>query len=168
MGEYFRSWKRKIGVVTLLLACLFMSGWIRSLRTTDFIIFNSIWPNHAVLSGFGRFRIFQLGKYTFSWGEADQGTKITYTFHEWSPLFTSYKWTPVFRYGALEHSARQCEVFEVYDDSTGTPHPMWMFPYWSIALPLTALSAFLLLTNPHQTTPKKTSEPISGVGGTKS
>ncbi len=30
MREFIRGWKRKIGVVTLLMACLFMSWWIQS------------------------------------------------------------------------------------------------------------------------------------------
>ena len=30
MGDYFKPWRRKIGCVTLVLACLFMAGWVRS------------------------------------------------------------------------------------------------------------------------------------------
>ena len=41
---------------------------------------------------------------------------------------------------------------------------IWTIPYWSITIPLTALSAFLLLSKPRQSTQKKTLEPIS-VGG---
>jgi len=32
---YFNSWRRKAGVVTLVLACLFASAWFRSWRTMD-------------------------------------------------------------------------------------------------------------------------------------
>ena len=30
MGEFFRGWKRKTGMLTLVLACVFMAGWVRS------------------------------------------------------------------------------------------------------------------------------------------
>ena len=30
MREFFRGWKRKVGVVTLVMACAFTVGWIRS------------------------------------------------------------------------------------------------------------------------------------------
>ena len=30
MREFFRGWRRKIGVVTLVMACVFMMGWVRS------------------------------------------------------------------------------------------------------------------------------------------
>jgi len=35
MREFFRGWRRKVGVMTLLMACVFMGGWLRSLITTD-------------------------------------------------------------------------------------------------------------------------------------
>ena len=38
---------------------------------------------------------------------------------------------------------------------------VWKVPYWSVVIPLTLLSAFLLLTKPHQSTPKKCTEPTT-------
>lgn len=35
MGEYFRRWKRKAGCVTLVVACVFMAGWVRSIGYID-------------------------------------------------------------------------------------------------------------------------------------
>jgi hypothetical protein len=29
-GDYFRPWRRKIGVMTLVMACVFAAGWVRS------------------------------------------------------------------------------------------------------------------------------------------
>lgn len=31
MRQFFRGWKRKLGCVTLALACLFLVGWVRSI-----------------------------------------------------------------------------------------------------------------------------------------
>ena len=39
MGNFFRGWRRKLGVVTLLLACVAMGGWVRSLVIKDRIDF---------------------------------------------------------------------------------------------------------------------------------
>lgn len=35
MREFYRGWKRKVGVVTLLVACVLTSAWIRSLSKED-------------------------------------------------------------------------------------------------------------------------------------
>ena len=39
MGSFFQGWRRKIGLMTLLLALVFMSGWVRSFITGDFVTF---------------------------------------------------------------------------------------------------------------------------------
>jgi hypothetical protein len=38
MSEFFRGWRRKIGVVTLVLACVFIGIWIRSKNLSDSFI----------------------------------------------------------------------------------------------------------------------------------
>ena len=35
MGEFFKPWRRKLGIVTLVLACVFMGGWVRSYSAHD-------------------------------------------------------------------------------------------------------------------------------------
>jgi len=35
MREFFRGWKRKLGVLTLLMALVAMAGWVRSLNIGD-------------------------------------------------------------------------------------------------------------------------------------
>jgi len=35
MGDFFKPWRRKIDVVTLLMACIFMAGWVRSMSIED-------------------------------------------------------------------------------------------------------------------------------------
>ena len=39
MGDYFKLWRRKIGVVTLVVACVFAVGWVRSQFVEDGIYF---------------------------------------------------------------------------------------------------------------------------------
>jgi len=33
MGEFFYGWKRMVGVLTLVMACVFAAGWVRSLMS---------------------------------------------------------------------------------------------------------------------------------------
>jgi hypothetical protein len=37
MRDFFQGWRRKAGAVTLVIACIFMAGWIRGLSTFDAI-----------------------------------------------------------------------------------------------------------------------------------
>jgi len=37
MREFFHGWRRKIGVVTLVMACVLMVGWVRSPETCDLL-----------------------------------------------------------------------------------------------------------------------------------
>ena len=37
MGDYLHGWKRKAGLVTLGMACLFMTGWLRSIVSQEAI-----------------------------------------------------------------------------------------------------------------------------------
>ena len=39
MGAYFKPLRWKIGVVTLVIACVFVVGWVRSVRVKDEISF---------------------------------------------------------------------------------------------------------------------------------
>ena len=39
MKDFFRGWRRKAGCVTLVMACVFMAGWIRTLTTYEELSF---------------------------------------------------------------------------------------------------------------------------------
>ena len=34
MGDYFKPWRRKIGVATLVMACVFAAGWVNGQRNS--------------------------------------------------------------------------------------------------------------------------------------
>jgi hypothetical protein len=50
MPSYFTPWRRKIGVLTLGLACLFAAGWVRSLSVADIIGFELGNPPITIVS----------------------------------------------------------------------------------------------------------------------
>lgn len=47
MREFFQGWKRKVGVVTLILACFVVGLWIRSLIVFD-LIEVATWKHQAI------------------------------------------------------------------------------------------------------------------------
>ena len=50
MGEFFRGWRRKIGMLTLMLALVFMGGWVRSLVVRDDLMVSTGKESTAYLS----------------------------------------------------------------------------------------------------------------------
>ena len=52
MREFFRGWKRKLGCVTLVMACLAMAGWTRSYSVEDRIVVED--AGYRISSVFGR------------------------------------------------------------------------------------------------------------------
>ena len=130
MGEFFKGRKRKLGVVTLLLALVFTAGWVRSVVT-------AATPFRPNLIAF-------------------------------SPATYEVKDGDFVGIGTERQSLTWWE-FDTYDvdDPTGhignTTAPVIVFaiPFWSIILPLTLVSAFLLLSKPRKSSQTKPIEPIA-------
>ena len=111
MPAYFIPLRRKIGVVTLLMACVFASGWIWRIAGCP----NPITSHLQVGFGLNGFSV--VAKKTVS------VTTI-----------------------AIDGSGQQ-----VYDKHLGLVDVFeTAIPYWSIIIPLTLLSAYLLLSKPQK------------------
>ena len=148
MGEFFKGWRRKIGVVTLVMACVFAAGWIRSFTITDEIW--TVTPNsvrYGIASWQGGVEYSKL-KYVAvlkpQWGRAAQ------------PIGGNSKRTtqsPWVFHGRIE------------SNNGGPTHLHGLgVPYWSIVMPLTLLSAWLLFSKPRQSTSVKITEPFPNEG----
>ncbi len=143
MNGYFRPLRRKFGVLTLLLACVFMVGWVRSLTVIDvltlrpdkycsvFIVSNKSWM------------FLQIAK-----AEVRQAHRLRWP--------TSYRSE---RARHLKHFFKcypgQPNVLIVDGKSPLPKLSVYACPYWSIIIPLTLLSAWLLLSKPRK---KKSTE----------
>jgi len=65
MVGYFKPGRRKIGVLTLVMACVLMAGWVRSLQVVDEIELST--------GSFGWVRLFSAdGEFTCSFGLEDR------------------------------------------------------------------------------------------------
>jgi len=163
MWTFFRPWRRKVGIVTVVVACLFMGGWLRSDVIRDKIAFcpSYFWPQ---LPWYGEIVSLQgsLGWHRYEM-DSDCGgigtnslVKLTSfnakNYFACSPkiedtLVWHSRWAG-FGYGAGKTHLR------------GMSAQVWTIPYWSIVTPLTLISLWLLLSKPRISTQKKIPEPI--------
>ena len=171
MREFFRGRRRKVGVVTLLMACMFTTGWVRSFGRQEtihicpwrsvFVVVSSdgnvgfaqcCYDTHdvAISKSITLFRS-SLKRFNVGWSTENilelhnQGEWWTGSQSEWHWKLNG------FCVGQASHTTQS--------DEHDVSH--LMFPYWSIVILLTALSAFLLLSKPRPSTQKKTPEPIA-------
>jgi len=177
MGEFFRGWKRKTGCVTLVMALAFTGGWLRSLRHQD--TFGLIVGDETVVSllsdygEIGSMCVWEIGDAGYAspsvtppmnlrervfWEteiiDAKMASTEYLTFDLSERLLASewtYHWNG-FRFGATKSGP---DVFGVAALTA---------PYWSIVIPLTLLSAYLLLSNPRKSNQKKITETIPADG----
>ena len=129
VGDFFKGWRRKAGLATLTMACVLMVGWMRSRVVSDEIMLTIHGRLHVIISENSRFSWF--GAYGFS------------------PI-SSVDWTStVMPLPEPDSDSHRSVYFWVVD--ARMPHQrvcQWIFPYWSLVLPLTLLSAWLILWKP--------------------
>ena len=132
MREFFHGWRRKAGCVTLVVALLLMAGWLRSRNISDRI----------VIRRYGHVTEYLVSQQSgFGWSKeiywnligAEMLTEVPY--REWLG----------FRYG-----------MKLLPDNLVAKVNVRIIPYWSLTIPLTLLSAYLLLWKPR---PKPKGEP---------
>ncbi|WP_010582806.1 hypothetical protein [Schlesneria paludicola] len=137
MREYFKPLRRKLGVVTLLMACLFAVGWVRSEIISEIVIL----PVNArtaigIVSSHGRFSVET---------EAIQTPA--------QPLYTTSPVSKIRR--AFAGKETQWASLMEFDKLYGA-----FVPYWLIVIPLIAISFSLLLF-----TPGKSSQKVANLWG---
>lgn len=150
MGEVFKGWRRKAGCVALMMACVLMGLWMRGYRVSDALSFgidsagNDVWLNSS-RDGIRWERYFGAGG---AWGWQQfpvprTGTVFPFDDPKWLAICTiDWRWRACgFDFG--EWHSKQKDTFRSY---------YWLIPYWSLVLPLTLLSAYLILWNPRKRT----------------
>lgn len=155
MREFFKGWRRKAGCVALMLGLLAWCGWVRSLMVSDLVIMNQgTMIIRSAPHGLALLR-----------GPAAAGAE--WTVPRWMsilngpPGLQSPDWTWQFcgfRYGhQLKGQAKATTTLPdgrvITEEIEYIAHEhAWVIPYWSIAIPLALLSAFLLLWTPRKRT----------------
>lgn len=146
MLSFFRGWKRKMAVVSLGMACLFLAGWVRSLFVTDVVQIPFRGVQSTVQSIAGELALYclwadhpddMLADLRWSWA--------SYQFEEQDSIDDqdrSFLQMLGFHYQyatIANQNFRTLGIRALYSRE-------WTIPYWSIALPLAAISAWLLLS----------------------
>ena len=154
MQEFIRGWKRKVGCVTLVMACLFAALWVRS-----------------------QFYLHELGYLSPSFASRQLVTadrrgltwcKRTGLGATPLPEFMNFYWRS-YRYPE-GYSPQETPLVRVicgfrfgYEKSPFGSFAFWTVPYWPIVLPLTILSGWLLLSQPRKQN-SKSPEPAEVIG----
>ena len=167
MGEFFRSWRRKIGVLTLLMACLLMAGWVRSLSTIDWLTletWNSFWRltiEHGVV---------ELSRYRHVSGDRPQLSFKNGGLSSWTSENLVNPDGQISTYGT---SRANLVTADTNTEFCGLAYATrkWITPtfavdtsffvvtYHYLTIPLSLLSAYLLLSKPRPSFSVKTPEP---------
>ena len=167
MGEFFKPWRRRIGVVTLILACVLMVGWLRSLSTQDtFTVGFGPSTQFKLVSISGRVILAKVsidGKepiLTVPW----TSQKIGDHEHGWEMVFRLPDRSQLNWVLCISEN-----LFSTGDDEMGANFisfvvKWFQFPYWFVVTPFVALSAFLLVTKPNKSTQKKIPESTANEG----
>jgi len=145
--SFFHGWRRKIGVVTLLMACVLMAGWVRSLFFADSVTIRgrmSLDYNRVSSAGSN---IVWLQASGFGGRPRQKSEPILIWRHNALPANNVRLVAPKFKwkfagFAFQERPMSQEAVFKTL-----------FVPYWSIVIPLTLLAAWLLLSKPRVSKP---------------
>lgn len=142
MREFFHGWRRKAGCVALVMACVLTTGWIRSQREFDcFALTDNSWVHIIVQSAGGRLTLFfnslNSAPAVYWWhGELSRDAEPIDPMEDCVGCDIEWRrdWTG---FTAVSYSVKDgAEIIRTLS---------FIFPYWSVVLPLTLLSAYLIL-----------------------
>ena len=157
MGKFFKPLRRKVGVLTLLIACLFAAGWVRSLSTSDAILIPLTKSEFIRLdSRSGR----------FSWNKV-YNAQVTIPKIIWrADAIVPTDEDVVFDHSHYIYEWRwqwgTIDAGRVHSPGDGRVRAKYVIlPYWFITIPLALISAFLLLSKPCISNEKIITEPTA-------
>ena len=164
---FFYGLRRRIGFVTLVLALVFTGGWIRSLSMADVICFparkyttqSMVSVSTDILVSAGNSLVWARDHEETTGTDANQTIDLGSSFPTWQTQTS----LPDSEDSHLKWRWRTCG-FGICDSEKreeGSRSTCLFIPYWSIAIPLTLVSIFLILIKPRKSTSNKIAEPIA-------
>lgn len=185
MNQFLKGWRRKVGVVTVAMACAFALGWVRSTTQADFL--GAICDGttaYSVVSTDGRLA-FHATSFCSLKDRIDGNPDVvpSTTIVPLTVQRTSQSqgliWGTLKREWFAERIGiragnfdvawdvydidwkRELGPLEIMTATNGTRRAIkTVLPYWSIALPLTMLSVWLLLSKPSALVERRTSDSV--------
>lgn len=158
MLQYFKPLRRKIGMVTQVMACLFAVGWVRSLIVADEVDWGRGNLDHQLISHAGSIR-WQYKRWQMSGSPPDDPVPIVQRIRFVRPDKRELALDPMkmFSENRRDYAGISFGTF-TSDESKSTstqprmprPYVVWhkscVIQYWLPTIPLTLLSAWLLLS----------------------
>jgi hypothetical protein len=162
MREFFRGWRRKIGVVTLMMACVFMALWVRSQINLNVVTLPFKYPETDSLAPVTIDSIISRA-HSVSWTRKRYvgGARLTgdpgLSYPKWSSISEYFERDPSQVKWRLHWCGFQiCDLQKPNDEFSESNVSI---PYWAVVLPLTLLSAYLLLSKPRPGKPPESTNP---------
>lgn len=161
MGNVFKGWRTKIGVVTLLIACAVMGGQIRSSIVQDtFTIGSASSIQIRIISVSHQLILANVSATGHGYPVADAWRSQLAKEDSWDLRIQC----PHFGGATIEIpiSSELCAAGDAeMRSATATCTVTWCrFPYWFLLTPLTLFSGYLLIAKPRKTNPLKVPERI--------
>ena len=179
MRKFFKGWRRKIGLITLLMTCFAMAGWVRSRHIYDRLWYNFPDANHLIYShqkcllwqcerpsSRNSLHMNRTGIGWLSLYAADPSLPISHNEFSGYDVNSQWRWSG-FHVGSWTFIHVDRGIDEgIFRLAPSFDHlAVWTIPYWSLVFPLTALSTFLLISKPKPSIQKKSLEPVQDHGG---
>jgi hypothetical protein len=152
MGNFFHGWRRKVGLLTLVMACLFMAGWVRSSIFHDSAGFEEAGRLDALGSYQGRIYMMQII------ANGKDRNKPSQSKFVWSSVTLSDPRNRMLHLPKIKWHFYGTRMREMTDDRLRIV--VSEVSYWLVAIPLTLISLLLFLSKPRKATPNKIVEPI--------
>jgi len=145
---FFDGWRQKVGCVLLVIAALFSSAWVRSLVIRDIFTWTFVDAKIGVVAKSHKGTIGWL-RISPAFSKQDDGWKFDNDFR--GNVFDTW----IDLDGVADHLKRRWQWVEFdfgaasWVDETMAPDDhnsiiVFIVPYWSIVLPVTLLSAYLI------------------------
>jgi hypothetical protein len=129
MREFFQGWRRKAGTVTLVLALAVAGIWMRSRIVCDTLQFKFRGRLHDIVS------------------YSNQTSGVSWKYELEFPEVMDWGSVPLKEVDVDDIEGTLANYREAYRDLGFSE---WHIPYWSLVLPLTLLSAYLILGKPRK------------------
>ena len=156
MKAFFKGWRRKAGCVTLVIACAFAAGWSAGVTgREDLIAFTLLQRTHCFDSVLGMI-------HWWSWSSPSGRSDGWYVgrFHVEPTVARRFRYD---HQSSQLHYDENGELSFNRDESVLKSRRRIKIPYWLIVVPMTLLSAWLLLSKP-RVAKTKTTEPVPATG----
>ena len=147
MSHSFHGWRRKIGVLTLMIALVFMAGWMRSIVSGDFIEFPL--RNATTTPDISGLLLTNQSMYLFWHSELVMVPDVAAGTVPDQIQVATFSSAPLDEDGNIDLLGGQSAAIGTGAMTVSLePKPFVVIPFLSIVVPLTLLSAYLVLSGP--------------------